>query len=165
MTKDGKITNGKSENCVPIVAPGFSVNARPRSDADAASEDRAPTASGEREQDLPDCLQPFTGGLAEGESGTSCAAGETFPSTHPPHIPPRHSNNYGGKDNLFIHFPKDPNSDTCTCTKITRAPCRKNLDNREDQIPQAKKIIGIPLQRISQFSMKRSSRDCITDIR
>ena len=45
-----------------------------------------PTASGDRKQDIPDWLRPFTEGLVEGESGSSGSAGETSPkntaSTH-----------------------------------------------------------------------------------
>ena len=50
---------------------GVIVNTNPRIDANAASGDRLPTASGDREQDIPDWLQPFTEGLVERESGSS----------------------------------------------------------------------------------------------
>ena len=51
--------------CVPTVVPGVVVETSLRSDADAASGDRTPTASGDREQDFPDWLKPFTEGLVE----------------------------------------------------------------------------------------------------
>ena len=68
-------------NCAPIV------DTSPRSDADAASGDRPPTALGDREQDIPDWLPPFTEGLVEGESGSSGSVGESIPNTLPPHLP------------------------------------------------------------------------------
>ena len=66
-------------------------------EANAASEDRPPpTASGDREQDVPDWLQPFAqglvegkSGLVEGKSGSSGSAGETITKTPPPHLPAR----------------------------------------------------------------------------
>ena len=61
-----KVIHCRSDTCVQIVAPGVVVDTRPRSDADAASGHRPPTASGGPEQDLPDWLQPFTEGLVEG---------------------------------------------------------------------------------------------------
>ena len=66
----------------------FIVGTRPRSDANAASGDRPPTASGDREQDTPHWLQPFTEGVVEGESGSSGSAGERVPTTPPGHIIP-----------------------------------------------------------------------------
>ena len=72
---------------VPIVVLGVIVDTVSRSDAEAASWDRASTASGEREQDLPGWLEPFTERLAKGDSGSSGSDWETFPSTPPPHIP------------------------------------------------------------------------------
>ena len=51
--------------------------------------------------------------------------------------PARPSNKAGGKNNLFTHFPKDPVCDVCKRTKITRAPCRRNPESREDRIPEA----------------------------
>ena len=66
LTPNGKITNCNSENSVPIVLLGMVVDNSPRSDADAASGDQAPTASGDRKQDIPDWLQPLSEGLVEG---------------------------------------------------------------------------------------------------
>ena len=68
----------RSENVVRIVVRGVIVDTIPRSDADAAL--------GDREQDVPDWLQPFTAGVVEGKSGSSGSAGETIPKTPPPHI-------------------------------------------------------------------------------
>ena len=64
---------------VPIVALGVRVVTSPRSDAHAAS--------GDREQDLPDWLQPITEGLVERESGSSGSGGQTFRKTPLPYIP------------------------------------------------------------------------------
>ena len=80
-TKDGQIIHCKSENVVLVVVLGVIVDASPRSDADAAS--------GDREQDIPDWLQPLTEGLVEGESGSSGTARKKNPKTLPPHIPAR----------------------------------------------------------------------------
>ena len=80
-----------SRKLVPTVVPGVIVDTSRSSDDDAASGDRPPIASGDREQDIPDWLQPFTEGLVEGESGSPDSAGETIPKT-PPHIPARFKN-------------------------------------------------------------------------
>ena len=120
--------------CVPTVLPRGIVDTSPRSDADAASVDR--------EEDLPDSLQPFTDGLIERESGSSGSAGETIPKTLAPHIPAGRWNNSGGTHNLFTHFPRDPllHCDFCKRTKIAKAPCRRNLESREDRKPQAAQV-------------------------
>ena len=47
---------------VPMVVPEFIVDTSPRSDADAASGDRVPTASGDCKQEIPEWPQPFHGG-------------------------------------------------------------------------------------------------------
>ena len=59
----------------------------------------------------------------------------------PPAIPPSAhprakltSNKPGEKHNEFTHFPKDPNCEACTRTKVTWAPCKINLDDRADRI-------------------------------
>ena len=78
VTQNGKQIHCNSENCVPIVELEVIVDTSPRSDADAASGDRPPTASGDREQDIPDWLQSFTEGPVEGTSGSSGSAGETI---------------------------------------------------------------------------------------
>ena len=69
--------------------PGVAVGTSPRSDADAASRDRPPTASGDRE--------PFAQGLVEGESGSSGSAGEKMPKTPLSHIRARPWNTSAGK--------------------------------------------------------------------
>ena len=43
----------KSDTCVPMIVPGVIVDS-PRSDANAASRDRPPIASGDREQHILD---------------------------------------------------------------------------------------------------------------
>ena len=91
----------------------------PSGDAEAASGNRTPTGSGSREQDIPDWLQQFTDGLAEGEPGSSVSTGETIPKTLPPRTPARRSNKSGRKHNLFTHFPKDPICDMCKRTKTS----------------------------------------------
>ena len=63
LTKHGKLFCCKSEDMAPIVLLGIIVDASFRSDTDAASGDRAPKASGDREQDLPDWLLPCTEGV------------------------------------------------------------------------------------------------------
>ena len=52
LTSDGKITNCKSDNCVPRVDLGVTVERSPPSAAGAASEDRAATASGDDESKI-----------------------------------------------------------------------------------------------------------------
>ena len=61
----------KSETVVQTVVLGVIVDTSPRGGADAAA----------GKQDLPDWLQPFTGGLVEGESGSSGGAGEQSTSS------------------------------------------------------------------------------------
>ena len=74
--------------CTEIV-PRVIADTSPGSDADAASGGPPPTASGDREQDIPDWFQPFTVGLVERSSVSSSSAGETIPKTSPPHNPAR----------------------------------------------------------------------------
>ena len=102
----------------------------------AASGDRAPTASGDQEQDIPDWLEQFTESLVEGESGSSSSASETAPNTHPPHLSARLSNKSGGETFVFI-FRRIPNCEICKRTQIEGAPFRRNLESREDRRPQA----------------------------
>ena len=137
-----------------------------RSDAEAASRDRAPIASGDREQDLPDWRHPFTEGLveAEAESGSSGRAGGTIPKTPPPHIPARPSNKSGEKHHLFIHFPKDPNCDTCKRTKSQELHAEGILKVDKTGFRRLQSL-AIQLQQITKFSMKRTNRDCIIDMR
>ena len=111
----------------------------PRSDAQAASGDQAPTASGDREQDLPDWLQPSTEGLVEGESLSSGSVGETIPKTLVAHVPARPSNNWEER-HIFFLSPKDTTCAMLQTVKITRAPCRRNRERREGRIPQAAKL-------------------------
>ena len=94
---------------------------------------RTPTASGDREQDSPDWPQPFTEDVVVGESGSSGSAGE-IPKTPPLHIPVRPWGKSGWKHN-FSHFPRTSNCEKWKRTKITRAPCRRNPERREDRIP------------------------------
>ena len=86
-TLSAEISNCKSENYVVMVVPRVIVRPSPRRNSEAASGDRAPTASGDREYDIPRWLQPFKEGLAEGEAGSSGSAGETIPNTLLPHSP------------------------------------------------------------------------------
>ena len=61
LTPDGKNIDWNSKNCVPMVVPGAEAMQKQQGDP-------TPTASGDREQHIPDWLEPFTEGLAEGES-------------------------------------------------------------------------------------------------
>ena len=88
-----------------MVVLGVIVELSPRSNAEAALGDRAPTASGEQHE-IPEWLQPQTEGLVEGASESSGSAGETILKTPSPHIPARPSNKSGGKLHLFIDFRK-----------------------------------------------------------
>ena len=106
----------------------------PRSDATAACVGRAPTASGDREQGIPDWLHSVTEELVEGESGSSGIAGETIPKYPRPHSSETLEQLWRGTP--FIHsFSEGPH--VCKRTKITRAPCRRNPESREDRIPRA----------------------------
>ena len=53
----------------------------PRSDAEAALGDRAPTPSEDRMHHIPDRLQQFSGRMVEGGSSSSSSARETIPTT------------------------------------------------------------------------------------
>ena len=53
-------------------------------------------------------------------------------SAHPP--VQLTSNRAGRKHNLVTHFPKDPICEVCRRTKVTRAPCRRHLDDRANGI-------------------------------
>ena len=52
-------------------------------------------------------------------------------SAHPP--PKLTSNKAGGEHNLFTHFPKDRDCELCRRTNVTRAPCKRNPDDRSDR--------------------------------
>ena len=120
---------------------GVIVGTRPRSGADAASGDPTPTASGDREQDFPDWLQPFTEGQAKGESESSgSAGGKQFPK-HLVHISQRDPRtNLAGNTFDSVIFRRTPILIHAKRTKITRDPCRRNPESREDRIPQATKF-------------------------
>ena len=116
-----------TKHVVPMAVTGVLVERNPRSDADGAS--------GDREQDLPVRLKPFTDGMVEREFWSSGSAGETIPKTPPPHVPGRPSNKSGR--NLFLHLPKDPNSDTCKRTKnhessMEKEPSKSRRVRRQD---------------------------------
>ena len=156
INQEWKTVHCKSENCAPLVVPGVIVDTSPRSDVNAASGDRPPTSSGDREQNIPNWLQPFTEGLVEGKYASSGSAGETIAKTLPPFIPARLSHKSGWKHNLFIHFLKDPACDICKRTTIAK--------NREDRTPRAIKNLAMLLQRVSEYSTKRTNRDCTNDL-
>ena len=61
-----------------------------------------------------------------------------LPSAHPPGKPT--SNKSGGKHNYFIHFSKDPNCEVCKRTKVTRAPCKRNPDDRSHRVEIAERF-------------------------
>ena len=67
---------------------------------------------------------------------------EMPPPTLPPsaHPPENISNNARRKQILFSHFPKDPNCEMCRRTEVTRAPCRRNLDDPADRIQIAERF-------------------------
>ena len=134
---------------------GVIVGTRPRGGADAASGDPTPTASGDREQDFPDWLQPFTEGQAKGESESSgSAGGKQFPK-HLVHISQRDPRtNLAGNTFDSVIFRRTPIEIHAKRTKITRDPCRRNPESREDRIPQATKFWGYTYSR-SQSSQCR----------
>ena len=96
--------------------------------------------------ELPEWLQPFTEGLTSGSSSStdvSAAEVEIPPpanslSAHPPSKP--NPNNTGGKHKLFTHFPKDPTCEECRPTTGTRAPCRRNPDDRAYRVKIAERL-------------------------
>ena len=100
-------------------------------------------------------------GLVGGDSGSSSSACETIGNTPPPHIPATPSNKSGTH---FLHSFSEA-CDICKRTKFTTDPCRKKLESGKDRTPQATAFIGIQQQRITKFSMKRTDRDCIIDVR
>ena len=74
--------------------------------------------------DVPEWLQPFTEGLVEGGTGSS----DIFQQD------PR--TNQDGNTDLVI-FRRTPLVIDANAQKITRAPCRRKPESREDRIPQA----------------------------
>ena len=65
----------------------------------------------------------------------------------------------------FIHsFSQDPNYEVCKHTKVTRAPCRRNLDDRVATGKNYREIYGIWPRQTTNFSMKTRSRDSIADM-
>ena len=84
------------------------------------------------ETEIPEWLQPPPVDVAVPHPAIS-------PSAHPP--AKCTSNKSGGRShNLFSNFPKDPNCEVCRRTKVTRAPCRRNPDDRADRIQIAEKV-------------------------
>ena len=92
------------------------------------------------------------------------SAGATIPKTPPPQIPARPSNKSVGKTIYLIIFRRTPIVTYANASKPTRAPCRRNPERREDKIPHATNL-EIQLQQITKFSMKRTNRHCIIDMR
>ena len=84
-------------------------------------------------------LQPFTEGLTKGSSSSTDLSSVV-------EIPPAHTsskptlNNSGRKHNVITHFSKHPNCEVCRRTKVTRAPCRRNLDDLEDRLKIAERL-------------------------
>ena len=141
------------------VVPGVTVDTSLRSGADAASGDRAPTASGDREQDLLDWLQPFTEGLVDGESGSSgcwCDNSQNTSFTY--------SMNKEGSTNYSPIFRRTP--------IVRYARTQKSQALHAEGILKVEKtgysnihIFWIQLQHITKFSTKRTSGDCIIGMR
>ena len=72
-------------------------------------------------RDVPDWLHEFKHGLVDEsvpEHRDATSSSHELPSE------PR-AKVVSGKHNIFTHFPKDRDCDTCSRTKITRASCRK----------------------------------------
>ena len=97
LAKDGTSFHCTSELCVSTVVLGVIVDTSPRSDADAASGDRPPTASGDQWQDITDWLQSFTEGLIQGIWTIL-----QFSQKHVVHIPARPSKQIF-METQFIH--------------------------------------------------------------
>ena len=135
LTKYWKTIHLQVGNCLPTVVLEVMVDTSLRNDADAASGDRVPTASVDREQDLPGWLSTIYQRI--GRKRIWIIWQWWWHKTPPPHF----QRDPGGKHNLF-HFPKDRNCEICNRTKITRAPCRRKPTSREDRIPKATKIGG-----------------------
>ena len=76
--------------------------------------------------DVPERLQEFRENLVDDripEHRDSHASSSHEPSLEP--TPARSADL--GKHNVYTHFPKDRNCETCQRTKITRAPCRRRI--------------------------------------
>ena len=146
--------------------PGVSVETSPQSDAEAASGETERRRLRETEGKI------FQTGLdraqkdwLEGGSGSSGSAGETIPKTPPPHFPAGPSKKSGGNRNVFPHLPKDPQF-------VSSANAQKSQELHAEGILKVEKAgyhkpqhLGIHFQRITQFSMKRTNRDCNIDMR
>ena len=83
--------------------------------------------------ELPDWLQEFRENLVDESTSTEPwgnpeqGSQDTSKSSHELPMEPQAKLETGsGKHSVYTHFPKDPNWDICSKTKITRASCRRH---------------------------------------
>ena len=105
------------------------------------------STSGARSSDIPDWLQLVEEGLSEDAPnpenvGVSEKGGSHSPCTCLAERP-KGSNKSASMHDVFAHFPKDPNCEVCKLTKIVRAQCRRQPDERIDHASGAKKFADI----------------------
>ena len=86
------------------------------------------------EPEIPEWLQPFTEGSTR-RSSSSTAVSPADAATPPPALPPSaHPPQHVLQTKQETHFPKHPKCEVCRRTKVTRAPCKDNSDDRWDRI-------------------------------
>ena len=122
------------------------------------------------ETELPEWLQPFTEGLTRGPSSStdvlSSWRGHTTSSNsllarilqqHPLQTTHEESTMYS------IIFPKTRICEVCRRTKVTRASCQRNPDDRADRMKIAERF-GDMTTAGHRFLMKSKSRDCVANM-
>ena len=120
---------------IPLVVPGVQATEHETEALDHRLQTRAVGDHVQHvETDLPEWLQQFTEGLTRGSSSSTDVSPADVelpppplpPSAHPPATPP--SNRTWRNNNLFCHFPQDPNCEVWRRTKVTRTPCKWTPD-------------------------------------
>ena len=139
----------KTDNHIPLVAPGVKASEHQIKALDDRKQTRAVGDHWLRaDAELPEWLQPLTEGLTRrSSSSTDVSPADVTMQYHRQRFlfPRILGQNLlqiygGGKPNLFINFPKEPNCEVCRRTTVTRAPCKINPDCRADRISIAEKL-------------------------
>ena len=98
------------------------------------------------ETESPEWLPPLTEGLTRSVSSSTDISPADVEIPPPAFLLFLHlrakptSNKACDKHNLFTHVPKGPNCEVCNRTKVTRAPCRSNSDDRADRLQIAERL-------------------------
>ena len=135
LIQNGKKVDCKTDNHIPLIVPNVQAT------------EHQTVSSGRPEADTscgPERLQPFMEGLTRG--GDRQVRQIYLPLTWPSHfqrflLPQILLQTIQKEITMYSFiFPKGPNCEVCRRTKVTRAPCRRNPDDRADRMKIAERF-------------------------